>query len=87
HSLDEFASVRSQWDQTSADRFKASAPLYRRCRANAFGEFPGEILSRPAVLVALAMHGLRLRDYAYLWKVIDTIQQTSARCGGRVAWS
>jgi len=73
-----------QWQQSDGERYAASSAVYRRCYKSVFQQFPTEVMSRPAVIAGLILHGLRFRDYSYVWNTVDTIQTAYRRAEGRI---
>lgn len=73
-----------QWRQSKNERYAASSAVFRRCYKSVLHQFPTEVLNRPSIMAGMILHGLRLRDYSYVWNMVDTIQTAYRRAEGRI---
>jgi asparagine synthase (glutamine-hydrolysing) len=67
---------RPQWRLTRHERFQAASSVFARCRGPLFRErrFPAEILRRPGLVAAAALHGLKIKNYIHLLSAYDAYQ-------------
>jgi asparagine synthase (glutamine-hydrolysing) len=74
--------ARNQWEAKRQDRFSGkSTELYRRCRsAVADPRFPTDILDRKRVLLAMALHRLRMRDYTHVFETCSLFYDYFSKC-------
>lgn len=78
---------RKQWDKTRRERFAAKRGVFRRCFRHVLGSgFPASIINRPMVFAALLAHGIRLRDFSYVFSACNEFARISRQCGGQVHW-
>jgi hypothetical protein len=82
-----FTINRTQWQPTRAKRFWASQPFLPRCwKAMTRSQFPSVLFRRTVVLLAYALHRVRIRDYGYLIKLFVKFSDYFERCGGRLVF-
>jgi len=76
---------RTQWQRTRGEKFASGARTFAACRRSLFSRlFPAPILRRSLLVVPTVLHGLRLKDYSYLWDACEPYQTYFARCGGEI---
>ncbi len=79
-----------QWGSTPVSFFamnRLSWGNWKTCALSVFApQFPSSILSRTATFFRLLMHLFRMRDYSYLFSVIENWCEFSVKCRGKMAF-
>jgi hypothetical protein len=82
---DEALSYRSQWQPTSRESFARAKPAFHESvRAFVGAGHPTGIIRRSPVAGAMLLHGLRIRNYQYVWNAYSTFARHWKMAGGAV---